>query len=161
MERIDVVRCIPAPAARIVGLLWDPVELQRAWDPISEVVVSYCDGRNQEFTMRVRRDGRSESVRTIRFRRGRTITFFTPLAPPMMTWHRGAWLVDPAPGTDSGMSVVTAVREYELREDHPVAGEPAVFRAAFLARLGRILDRCADHLGVPGTPGTRGAGDEK
>ena len=158
MERIEVVRRIPAPAARVVGLLWDPVELQRAWDPISEVAVSYHDGRNQEFTMRVRRDGRIESVRTIRFRRGRTITFFTPLAPPMMTCHRGAWLVQN--GTGTGMSVVTAVREYELRADHPAAREPAVFRAAFLARLGAILDRCADHLGVPGGPSTEGAGDE-
>lgn len=149
MRRLEVSGVLPATVATVSDAFWDIEAWQSVWDPISQVRVTYCDGRNQEFLMSVDRDGTEERVRTIRFRAPDSINFFTPVPPPAMSWHRGAWLFAPV----SGGCRVTAVREYALISDaEPVAVRSATagrtegnaFHDAFGARLTRILDRFAE-----------------
>lgn len=150
VDRIEVSRRVPAPPEDVAGLFWDIERWQRIWYPINEISVPYDDGVHQEFRMFVERDGRIEDVRTIRFRDGADIVFFSPVPPPMMAVHRGRW--DFAP--DGGGCVVRAVREYELLcgadEDAPgFAARRADFDRSFAERLGRILDSFAAHYGKP------------
>ncbi|GHC88097.1 SRPBCC family protein [Streptomyces flavofungini] len=149
MDRVDVSRPMAAPASRVGPLFWDITAWHRVWEPISEVAVLYEDPVHQEFTMAVERNGRIERIRTVRFRTtGHDMEFFTPQPPPMMSWHRGAWLIQDAPG---GGCTVRATRDYRLRDE---PGESAAafgarrarFGQSFEIRVGAILDRFADHF---------------
>lgn len=157
-RRLEVTRMIPASPARVADAFWDIEAWQRVWDPISAVTVGYCDGRGQEFTMRVDRDGRTEEVRTVRWRAHDRIDFFSPTAPPMMTWHRGSWIFAAA----HGGCAVTAIREYQLAPDPAgtTASEDARadrFHDGFTTRVAAILDCFAAAFARPGPPGTTGA----
>lgn len=150
VDRVEVSRRIPAPPEDVAELFWDIEHWQRIWDPISGIAVPYDDGAHQEFRMLVERDGRTEDVRTVRFREGGDIVFFSPVPPPMMAVHRGRWAFAP----DGGGCVVRAVREYELlrgaAEGAPeFAARRAGFDRAFTERLGRILDGFAAHYREP------------
>jgi hypothetical protein len=148
MQKITLRRPLSASAERAEALFWDIQRWQAIWSPIEAVDVGYDDGLHQEFSMRVWRDGRCESVRTLRFRAGGgTIAFFSPRPPPMMSLHRGLWRFEPA----DGRCLASAVREYELlRPDGESAAAYARRRRAFArdfrARLGLIFDRFEEHF---------------
>lgn len=124
-----------APPGRALEMFWDLQQWRDLWDPIERVDVTYQDPCQQEFHMHVERDGHVERVRTVRYRRSTAIEFFSPDPPPSMNRHTGAWVFEP---TDGGGTLVTAVRHYELRDDHP---QPGAFHDRFVARLQDILDR--------------------
>ena len=147
MDQVTVSRSIGMGRRALADLFWDIGAWQRIWNPIEEVVVTYDDGEHQEFVMRVMRDEAEEVVRTVRFRDGTSsISFFSPVPPPMMTRHSGAWVF-----ADAGHRCrVNALRTYEIT--HRVGEGPSEydlrcrsFHEAFAARLQAILDRLASH----------------
>jgi hypothetical protein len=141
MERIEISRVMPAAAGEVRPQFWDIAAWQRVWDRITTVDVLYDDGVHQEIEMTVERDGALERVRTARLSVGGDIEFFSPLPPPTMSVHHGAWRFADVPGG----CLVTAQRDYRLLLS---PGEPGparntrqlVYRAAFQRRLTAILD---------------------
>lgn len=126
---------LAASPGSVLEMFWDMNLWRELWDPIERVEITYQDPYQQEFVMLVERDGCLETVRTVRYRRGRAIEFFSPDPPPTMRWHTGWWTFEP---TAQGGTRVTAIRHYELRGTHP---QPESFHDSFVARLQAILDR--------------------
>jgi hypothetical protein len=140
MTSIRVEATTRAPVRDASGHFWSLESLRASWPSITGLFVLYDDGSRQEVRMTVVRDGVTEAIRIIRFRRGTDIELFTPEPPPMMTWHRGAWRFR---AIEAGC-VITAEREYELRRREGESGaalrdRERAFQAALEARLGRIL----------------------
>lgn len=154
-DHIEVDRMMPVGPRRAADVFWDIVGWQRVWDRINEVEVRYDDGQHQEFAMAVERDGRTEQVRTLRFRTGETaIDFFSPDPPPTMGFHRGQWRF----ASEEGGCRATAVRDYALlrgedEDDAAYAARCAAYRERFEERLGRILDSFTDHFSSAGNAG--------
>ncbi|MGH3936354.1 MAG: SRPBCC family protein [Pseudonocardiaceae bacterium] len=140
-EFIEVSRMLPADPWSVAETFWDIEGWHRIWNPISEVRVTHSDPVLQDFEMVVVRDDKLEHIRTVRVRQHRDIEFFSPVPPPMMASHRGAWRFSPlADGCQ-----VTAIRHYRLRiastpEDMSVWAYRRQFRESFERRLGDILD---------------------
>jgi hypothetical protein len=129
------VELAATPAAALEAF-WDLDTWRAVWDRIEQVEISYADPCQQEFVMLVERDGRTERVRTVRYRRSREIELFSPDPPPGMRRHTGAWVFD---ATRTGGARVTAVRHYELLPN----GRPDGFHERFGLRLQAILDQFA------------------
>jgi hypothetical protein len=155
--RVHVRAAVP----EVASLFWDVVAWTNVWNRIEQVSVLYDDPLHQEFRMEVERDGRTEAVRTIRFRDslpgalagggGGDITFFSPNPPPTMTHHRGQWLFVPVGG---GCGIV-ARRDYALRRGEEEAAAAYAerrrsYRHSFHRRLGLILDSFVDHFAAMG-----------
>jgi hypothetical protein len=153
---IEVSRVVEAAPREVADLFWDIEAWQAIWDRIDQVEVGYDDGVHQEFAMDVQRDGRTEQVRTIRFRdHGGDIAFFSPTPPPTMEHHAGEWLFVP----EGERCRVVARRRYRLRR-HEREGEAAFeerwreYGERFSARLDRILGCFSEHF-TPGVVCTR------
>jgi len=125
VDTIETRVHLPVPAVDVARLFWDVPAWMDVWNRIEQVAVLYDDQVHQEFAMEVERDGRIESVRTIRFRDtlpghpsrgGGDIHFFSPTPPPTMTCHRGQWLFRPTGDEEDavGRCTVIARRDYEL-----------------------------------------------
>jgi hypothetical protein len=135
MPTADARVDLAATTAKALDAFWDLDRWRHVWNPIEEIEVTYQDPCQQEFVMLVERDGHTERVRTVRYRRAQVIELFSPDPPPSMRRHTGAWSF--AATTDG--TQVTAIRHYELRS---VDGADA-FHERFVARLQAILDQFA------------------
>jgi hypothetical protein len=144
MTRAAVSVSMRGTPEQLAAQLWDLSALQRFWDPISQTDVLYDDGRHQEATMAVQRDGQLESIRIVRFRRADSIQFFNPEPPPTMTRHAGSW--DFQPGRTADETLVVARRDYQLIRGQAESDREYVERCAFFNqrlehRLGALLQR--------------------
>jgi aromatase len=128
---------LAASPEQALAMFWDLDRWRELWDPIERAELTYQDPCQQEFVMHVERDDQLERVRTVRYRRGTAIEFFSPDPPPSMRRHTGWWTFEPTTG---GGTRVRAIRHYELHPGHP---QPSLFHDRFRTRLQAILDRFA------------------
>lgn len=143
MTSASVSAHMPACRELLASCLWNMTELQRFWDPISETEVLYDDGKHQEATMSVRRNGQLECIRIVRFRSPASIEFFNPVPPPMMRHQRGSWEFHV--GSNPNETLVVARRDYQLTRDDDesdagYAARCAQFNERLVARLTALLD---------------------
>jgi len=147
MKTLCVEAAVTNSASLVFDDFWHMERLQAIWNLITQVEVRYDDDNNQECLMWVDRDGQEECIRIIRFRAGWDILFFNPEPPPMMSFHRGAWRLQPE---QSGGCTIVAEREYELKRRETETDEDYLrraeqFHASFQARLEKILAMFQQH----------------
>lgn len=75
----------------LFSFFWNIQKWSSFWSPIHSVSVVYDDFLNQDFSMNVDWEGGIHNVRTVRFKVGRDIHFFSPQPPPPTILHRGKW----------------------------------------------------------------------
>jgi hypothetical protein len=148
MDRIELERSLPVPAAKAIDVFWDIERWHRIWKPIQQVAVVYDDGRLQEFEMDLFWHDAPITIRTVRLRGSNgDIEFFSPNPPGEFSHHTGCWRFSTL---GPGRCRVSAVRDFIVRRDEDeTAGayheRKEKVRAAFSARLTRILDAFQAH----------------
>ena len=133
---------IAANADEISALFWNIKAWNNIWMPIQTIEMLYEDDNHQEMIMKVDRDGKMESNRTIRFRHhvSGEIAFFSPTPPPMMSYHKGFWRFV----ANGKQTKIISERDYSLtrivsESEHEFSGRQQVFSQGFTQRLLNIL----------------------
>ncbi|MGA1840879.1 MAG: hypothetical protein ACMUIU_09660 [bacterium] len=142
IEKIKVDRIFQQPHQKIELCFWDIKGWSGIWNYIEKVSLLYQDGIIQEFVMVVERDGLIENIRTIRFKYGNVIEFFSPSPPPMMENHSGKWIFEKI---DTKKTKVIALREYKLLQKENETTSDYLkrshqFKLKFQKRLSQILE---------------------
>jgi len=144
--RIQVSLHIPVDALQLFTCFWDIQGWNKIWSPIDNTEIDYDDGQTQIFSMKVWRDNRCESVRTVRRNIDqRIIEFYSPEPPPKLRYHAGKWKFKPAPGG----TIVTAEREFEMDDTLHTEDSFQAFKSYHVnlqKRLAAILESFQEHF---------------
>ena len=150
MRTVAVSRPAQAPAVAVIDALWSGAEWQAAWSGIAGFDIEYDDGEHQAARLRINWNGEQRMLSLVRFRESASsIAFFCLQAPAPLSHQNGWWSAAPA---DSGNTVVTAIREFDIAA---LPGEAETARQQRLDdyetqlcdRLGRILESFVARLG--------------
>lgn len=99
------------------GLLYDLYCDLGRWPQVLADVVSvevpYADGYQQEFSMTVSRPAGRETVRGVRYCRGRELEMCQFTTPPALSRMSGRWTFD---GPSAGPTTLRAERSFALRD---------------------------------------------
>ncbi|WP_432946251.1 SRPBCC family protein [Kribbella sp. CA-253562] len=104
---------VDVPPGELYALYCDLERWPEVLDDVQSVEVLYADGYQQEFTMTVSRPGGPETVRGVRYCRGRALELCQFTTPPALSRMRGVWTFD---GPPQGPTTVRAEREFVLRD---------------------------------------------
>ena len=104
---------IDAPLQIVYGVYADINLWKEVMDDVINVKVYYDDSRHQEFDMTVLREGKKETVHSIRFCYPcSAIEIFQTKPPPSMKTMSGVWEFS----THENKSLVKATRNFEIKE---------------------------------------------
>ena len=146
--QIKVSNYINKSPKEVSQYFWDMSQWLIIWPAMEKIELLYEDGFHQEMLMHVVREHQSESNRTIRFLNDDgSISFFSPEPPPMMSFHKGAWLFI---SENQGCSI-EAVREFSLipeenESKNDFFARENNFTERFTQRLNQILYQFNEYM---------------
>jgi hypothetical protein len=112
MNVVEEVK-VDVPPGELYALYCDLERWPEVLEDVQSVDVLYADGYQQEFTMTVTRPGGPETVRGVRYCRGRELELCQFTTPPTLSRMRGRWTFD---GPAEGPTTLRAEREFVLRD---------------------------------------------
>lgn len=117
MTRFDFDVDITAPASEVLKAFWDLQNWPALAPHVRAMHVHYDDGVVQVVTMDVLTRGHESSFKSVRIRRGDSITYIQPEPPAALNAHRGSWTFLSTP---SGTTVTCS---HEIDVNHRLARE--------------------------------------
>ncbi len=104
---------VDVPPGELYELYCDLGRWPQVLDDVVSVEVPYTDGYQQEFSMMVRRPAGDETVRGVRYLRGRELEMCQFSTPPALSRMSGRWTFD---GPTEGPTTLRAERTFTLRD---------------------------------------------
>jgi hypothetical protein len=131
---------IDVPPRDLYQLYCDLERWPQVLDDVVSVQLHYADGYHQEFSMTVRRPSGEETVRGVRYCRGRELEMCQFTTPPLLSRMSGRWTFD---GPPKGPTTLSAERSFALRDPDGDAEHFAAQLRAFLRANLRAFGKAA------------------